>query len=206
MSRQQRDYHVLSTNARRLLEEYGFPLSPKPPDSKVPIAVVFSVNRGIDTTCIKVKTMTYKMRGLPMHLPRRLSSEYPYTASSTEIEQIVSKRLLDAIKYQEGPDSHKYDSFAKTVSQLALFYRDHEVSKLAVYFDISEHNESTLFQVVNALLEIDDSAYRSSGRQNESYELRDAPETSFAAIEAEKYGIVYIPLPGEGNIGTLGGS
>ncbi|KAJ9212379.1 hypothetical protein DTO166G4_6010 [Paecilomyces variotii] len=59
------------------------------------------------------------------------------------------------------------------------------------------------FEVHGAHFGFDDAAYRSSGRQEEIHKLRNKAEEVPEEVEAEKDGIVYVKLEGEGSIGTL---
>jgi succinyl-CoA synthetase alpha subunit len=58
-------------------------------------------------------------------------------------------------------------------------------------------------KVVGARFGFDDAAYRSCGRQAGLQALRDVAAEDPAELEAEKSGIVYIKLGGDGPIGTL---
>ncbi|KAF7912742.1 uncharacterized protein EAF01_001763 [Botrytis porri] len=57
--------------------------------------------------------------------------------------------------------------------------------------------------VVNARFGFDDAAFKSTNRQSEIHSLPRADNQDPAEIAAEKDGIVYIRLAGDGNIGTL---
>ncbi|EFR01497.1 succinyl-CoA ligase subunit alpha [Nannizzia gypsea CBS 118893] len=57
--------------------------------------------------------------------------------------------------------------------------------------------------VLDTRFGFDDAAHRSSGRQSDIHGLRNKAEEVPAEVDAEKDGIVYITLPGEGRIGTL---
>ena len=58
-------------------------------------------------------------------------------------------------------------------------------------------------KVVGARFGFDDAAFRSGGRQADVQALRDAEREDAAELEAERSGIVYIKLAGDGAIGTL---
>ena len=58
-------------------------------------------------------------------------------------------------------------------------------------------------KVVGARFGFDDAAFRSCGRQRDLQELRDLEALEASEIDAEKSGIVYLKLEGDGNIGTL---
>ncbi|EON96947.1 putative succinyl- ligase alpha-chain protein [Phaeoacremonium minimum UCRPA7] len=58
-------------------------------------------------------------------------------------------------------------------------------------------------KIVNANFGFDDAAFRSNKRQEDIQALRDSKSEDPAELEAEKNGIVYIKLEGDGKIGTL---
>ncbi|KAJ4295815.1 hypothetical protein N0V88_004517 [Collariella sp. IMI 366227] len=58
-------------------------------------------------------------------------------------------------------------------------------------------------KVVSARFGFDDAAFRSSGRQAELHSLRDVDAEDPAERNAERDGIVYIKLAGDGKVGTL---
>jgi succinyl-CoA synthetase alpha subunit len=58
-------------------------------------------------------------------------------------------------------------------------------------------------QVQGAKFGFDDAAFRSSGRQKEVHALRDLNSEVPEDVEAEKYGMIYVKLGGEGSIGTI---
>lgn len=58
-------------------------------------------------------------------------------------------------------------------------------------------------KVVGARFGFDDAAFRSTKRQGDVHALRRIEDEDPQEVEAEKDGIVYIKLAGEGNIGTL---
>ncbi|PYH99391.1 succinyl-CoA synthetase subunit alpha [Aspergillus ellipticus CBS 707.79] len=64
-------------------------------------------------------------------------------------------------------------------------------------------NATETFEVRGARFGFDDAAFRSSGRQQEVQRLRNPAEEVAEEVEAEKDGIVYVRLEGEGSIGTL---
>ncbi|PGG95172.1 hypothetical protein AJ79_10211 [Helicocarpus griseus UAMH5409] len=59
------------------------------------------------------------------------------------------------------------------------------------------------FQINGARFGFDDAAYKSSKRQEDIHALRNKAEEAPEEVEAEKDGIVYVKLGGEGSIGTL---
>jgi len=58
-------------------------------------------------------------------------------------------------------------------------------------------------KVVTANFGFDDAAFRSTNRQKDIHALRRTEDEDAQELEAEKDGIVYIKLAGDGNIGTL---
>jgi succinyl-CoA synthetase alpha subunit len=94
------------------------------------------------------------------------------------------------------------EKLAKFVLQLYKLYKEKEAISLTAGLVFSPQNSEWIF--TNIDLNFDDSAFRTCGRQEDLHKHRDTSNLPPAGVEAEQYGIVFVPLPGNGNIGTLG--
>ena len=96
----------------------------------------------------------------------------------------------------------KVENLADTLWTFACAFEKNEVSHLKVDLVYEGGRESWI--VLWADAEFDDSAFKSSKRQERLYQLRDTSAANAAALEGEKYGIVYVRLPGDANVATIG--
>ncbi|KAG9240481.1 succinyl-CoA synthetase-like protein [Calycina marina] len=91
------------------------------------------------------------------------------------------------------------DSLSKLINGLLDIYMKKEAFLLETTF-VERLGE---LNVVGANFGFDDAAFRSTKRQGDIHALRRIEDEDPQEVEAEKDGIVYIKLAGEGNIGTL---
>jgi len=91
------------------------------------------------------------------------------------------------------------ESLPKLINGLIDLYMNKEAFLLECTF-VERLGE---LKVVGASFGFDDAAFRSTNRQGDIYALRRIENEDPQELEAEKDGIVYIKLAGEGNIGTL---
>jgi succinyl-CoA synthetase alpha subunit len=95
-------------------------------------------------------------------------------------------------------DSSK-ESLPKLINGLVDLYMKKEAFLLETMF-VERLGE---LKVVGARFGFDDAAFRSTKRQSDIHGLRRTEDEDPQELEAEKDGIVYIKLAGDGNIGTL---
>lgn len=95
-------------------------------------------------------------------------------------------------------DSSK-DSLLKLINGLVELY----MSKEAFLLETMVVERLGDLKVVGARFGFDDAAFRSTQRQGDVHALRRFEDEDPHEVEAEKDGIVYIKLAGDGNIGTL---
>lgn len=95
-------------------------------------------------------------------------------------------------------DSAK-EHLLKLIHALIALYMQKEAFLLRTLFV----EDSADLKVVNARFGFDDAAFKSTKRQGDVHALRRVEDEDAQEIEAEKDGIVYIKLAGDGNIGTL---
>jgi succinyl-CoA synthetase alpha subunit len=91
------------------------------------------------------------------------------------------------------------DSLPKLMNSLVDLYMKKEAFLLETSF-VERLGE---LKVVGANFGFDDAAFRSTKRQADVHALRRIEDEDVQEVEAEKDGIVYIKLAGDGNIGTL---
>jgi succinyl-CoA synthetase alpha subunit len=91
------------------------------------------------------------------------------------------------------------DSLRKLINNLVDLY----MSKEAFLLETQVVERLGDLKVVGARFGFDDAAFRSTQRQADVHTLRRIEDEDPHEVEAEKDGIVYIKLAGDGNIGTL---
>ncbi|TVY43191.1 Succinate--CoA ligase [ADP-forming] subunit alpha-1, mitochondrial [Lachnellula subtilissima] len=91
------------------------------------------------------------------------------------------------------------ESLAKLINSLVGLYMQKEAFLLETSF-VERLGD---LKVVGAHFGFDDAAFRSTKRQGDIHALRRIEDEDAQEVEAEKDGIVYIKLAGDGNIGTL---
>ncbi|MCJ1384284.1 hypothetical protein MMC17_007400 [Xylographa soralifera] len=91
-------------------------------------------------------------------------------------------------------------NFYTTINSLTRLFVEKDASSFKLQIVPDDFQR---FRVQSALLSFDDAAYRSAGRHKDIQALRTVKDEIPEEVEAEKDGIVYIKLQGNGNIGSL---
>jgi succinyl-CoA synthetase alpha subunit len=107
--------------------------------------------------------------------------------------------LVPAIAEHLQLSNSSKNSLPKLIDGLVDLYMKKEAFLLETMF-VERLGE---LKVVGAKFGFDDAAFRSTKRQAEIHALRRVEDEDPQEVEAEKDGIVYIKLAGDGNIGTL---
>ncbi|KAL4894001.1 succinyl-CoA synthetase-like protein [Aspergillus ambiguus] len=122
---------------------------------------------------------------------------FPYTTTEFTVGQ---NPVIEAIASHLQLPTAATANLADLVQALWAIFKEKEAYLLEVRANPSV--DGTL-AVGGARFGFDDAAFRSSGRQEEVHRLRNPVEEVPEEVEAEKDGIVYVKLDGEGSIGTL---
>lgn len=107
--------------------------------------------------------------------------------------------LSQVIQTLEVSDSAK-PALKNLLEQLVDIYVSKEAVVLRTNIQVSEDGE---VKVSGAQFRFDDAAFRSSKRQEDIHALRDIDGEVPEEVAAEKEGMVYVKMPGEGTIGTI---
>lgn len=186
-SMQKRTLYIRENLAFDLLEERGISTSEKSRDKKKRLLAI-AVDRSTRSPCI-------------------LASP----AGDSDCVESSSKSF--PFDYQTGPEYSHIPAIAKHlqlegsskdalpgfINDLVQLYTQKEAFLLRTLFV----EDSGDLKVVNARFGFDDAAFRSAKRQADVHALRRTEDENAQEVEAEKDGIVYIKLAGNGNIGTL---
>lgn len=124
---------------------------------------------------------------------KRFPFDYQKGFDPIRLPAIIQHLQLD----ENSQTSH--DSLPKLINNLIELFMQKEAFLLQTMF-VERLGE---LKVVGAHFGFDDAAFRSTKRQGDIHALRRIENEDAAEVEAEKDGIVYIKLEGDGNIGTL---
>ncbi|KAJ5682270.1 hypothetical protein N7462_005435 [Penicillium macrosclerotiorum] len=120
---------------------------------------------------------------------------FSYTQASFDNNTIISE-----VASRLGLPASAKGQLEDLVQALWEIFKEKEAFILEVQVGTSADGA---LEVHGARFGFDDAAFRSSGRQEDIHLLRAKEEEVPEEVEAEKDGIVYVKLQGEGSIGTL---
>jgi succinyl-CoA synthetase alpha subunit len=127
----------------------------------------------------------------------QLAEKFPFTYGS---DGATSDAMLENVSKHLGMEGVAQKGLANLISTLVDIFMSKEAIMLETKFAIRE--DGTL-QVQDAKFGFDDAAYKSSGRQKEIHALRDKDAEVREEVMAEKEGMIYVKLGGEGSLGTI---
>ncbi|GAB1205468.1 hypothetical protein APSETT445_004144 [Aspergillus pseudonomiae] len=128
------------------------------------------------------------------------TGKFPFPYANTDFSSGNSPIVKSIASHLKLPDT-THEKLAELVQALWQIFKEKEAYLLEVRVNPSLEG----LEVRGARFGFDDAAFRSSGRQKEVHSLRNQAEEVHEEVEAEKDGIVYVKIQGEGSIGTLGG-
>ncbi|KAL2002217.1 hypothetical protein VTN02DRAFT_396 [Thermoascus thermophilus] len=184
---QRRSLYVKQHHAFDMLREQSVPVS----DAAVSndgFALSISVDRSSLSPCI-VASPT-----LDPETSLALSRKFPFDYANPDFSNLEA--VAAHLKLPEAAQP----KLQELVQKLWTIFKDKEAFLLETKV-VSTPNGA--LEVRGARFGFDDAAYRSSGRQEDVHKLRNKEEEVPEEVEAEKDGIVYVKLEGEGSIGTL---
>ena len=127
----------------------------------------------------------------------KLAEKFPFAYGS---DGGTSDAMLDNISKHLGIQGVAQKGLANLVSNLVDIFMSKEAIMLETKFAIREDGN---VQVQDAKFGFDDAAFKSSGRQKEIHALRDKDAEVREEIMAEKEGMIYVKLSGDGSLGTI---
>ncbi|KAH7403572.1 succinyl-CoA synthetase-like protein [Cadophora sp. MPI-SDFR-AT-0126] len=186
-STQKRSLYIREEYAQDLLRERGFNASEYSGKGTKRLLAV-----GVDR-----KNMSPCIIASPARDP-----ENPYTEAKKfpfEYQKRVdASQIQDIADHLQLSQSSK-ESLPKLVNGLVELYMEKEAFLLETML-VERLGD---LKIVGANFGFDDAAFRSTKRQSDIHALRRVEDEDAQEVEAEKDGIVYIKLAGNGNIGTL---
>ena len=120
---------------------------------------------------------------------------FAYNSSDATSDQMLS-RVSAILKLSDSAKG----SLSTLIENLVDIFMSKEAFMLETRIVSSEDGALV---VTGAKFGFDDAAFRSSGRQKEVHALRDIESEVPEDVAAEKHGMIYVKLPGEGTLGTI---
>ncbi|KNG84301.1 CoA-ligase [Aspergillus nomiae NRRL 13137] len=187
-SNQTRSLFIKQFQALDMLKEKSISVNEANP-SESDIFLNLTVDRTALSPCVIASTAADFE---PLHTDK---FPFPYANTDFSCNSPIIKSIASHLKL---PDT-THEKLAELVQALWQIFKEKEAYLLEVRVNPSPEG----LEVRGARFGFDDAAFRSSGRQKEVHSLRNQAEEVHEEVEAEKDGIVYVKLQGEGSIGTL---
>ncbi|RVX73139.1 hypothetical protein B0A52_02266 [Exophiala mesophila] len=189
-SQQRRTLYIKQSQAFDMLKERGIPTVDEPTvkDEKF---VSISIDREARQPCVIASPST------DPEFAFQQSRKFPFAYGSTEA---TSADFLESVAEHLKISGTAKDGLKQLVTQLVDIFMSKEA--FVVQTKIALDSQGGI-HVQGAKFGFDDAAFRSSGRQAEVHALRDIKAEVREDVEAEKEGMIYVKLQGEGSIGTI---
>ncbi|GAB1196352.1 hypothetical protein APSETT444_005621 [Aspergillus pseudonomiae] len=188
-SNQTRSLFIKQFQALDMLKEKSISVNESNP-SESDIFLNLTVDRTALSPCVIASTAA---DFAPSH-----TGKFPFPYANTDFSSGNSPIVKSIASHLKLPDT-THEKLAELVQALWQIFKEKEAYLLEVRVNPSLEG----LEVRGARFGFDDAAFRSSGRQKEVHSLRNQAEEVHEEVEAEKDGIVYVKIQGEGSIGTL---
>ncbi|PVI03528.1 succinyl-CoA ligase subunit alpha [Periconia macrospinosa] len=180
---QTRSLHLPASHTASLLQQYNINIVPSPPQTHNSNHFLgISVARSARSPCIIASPTTLQ---LP-HRARQFPFDYRTGPSASSVNAAISWLQLDA-----APPRAKAQT-AQLIHNLWRLYTENEA--ITATLSVSIPPDADNLQIHDPYLFFDDAAFKSNQRHAHLHALRDMSSVSATEQEAEKAGIVYIPL------------
>ena len=187
---QQRTLYIKQNQALDMLKEKGIPVSETPSSEKTQLLAI-SIDRSAKSPCIIASPSTD-----PPDM-YKLSKRFPFAYGSNEA---TSSKMLSAVSSHLGLSTESQEPLSSLLRTLHDIFMTKEAFVLETKISSSP---SSILTVQSAHFGFDDAAFKSSGRQASVHALRDIQSEVPEEVAAEKEGMIYVKLPGEGTLGTI---
>lgn len=153
--------------------------------------VGLTVDRSERQPCIRVSPTT------DVNTFRETAKRFPFDQRDVPPEALI-KQAIDHINVRSSSEQ-----LTGLIKALATMYKEKEAVTLSTSVSVGQNGDLKLHSP-SMVLQFDDSAFKSSKRQQDIHSLRQKEREQPEEVEAEKDGIVFVRLEDEGaNIGTL---
>ncbi|KAJ9609958.1 hypothetical protein H2200_006288 [Cladophialophora chaetospira] len=187
---QKRTLYVKASQAFDMLKEKGIPTVNTPTGLPEKFVAV-SIDRESRQPCIIASPTTNPEEAFAK------SKKFPFSYGSDEATSDTLLQTVSAHLGVSGPGQH---ALRRLISELVDIFMSKEAFLAQTQIVITSDGG---LQVQKAKFGFDDAAFRSSGRQKEVHALRDLKSEVPEEVEAEKEGMIYVKLAGEGTLGTI---
>jgi succinyl-CoA synthetase alpha subunit len=187
---QMRTLYVKASQAFDMLKERGIP-TVESPTGLPERFVAISIDRESRQPCIIASPTTYPEEAFAK------SKKFPFAYSSDEA---VSDSMLETVSAHLGVSGQGQYALRRLIAELVDIFMSKEAFVVQTQIVIDDKGG---LQVQKAKFGFDDAAFRSSGRQADVHALRDIKSEVREEVEAEKEGMIYVKLGGEGTLGTI---
>ncbi|KAF2265828.1 succinyl-CoA ligase subunit alpha [Lojkania enalia] len=181
---QRRSLHLTVEQSLTLLNSSNIHIDSSPSSPLSSHFLGITVARSARSPCIIAAPITSPTQ-LP-HRVRRFPFDYRTGPSHAEIQSAISCLQLDS-----SPPKAKAET-VELIHSLWTLYRSKEAITITVSLSLPPGDDS--IRVHDPYLFFDDAAYKSCARHSDLHALRDTSSVPAIELEAEKSGIVYIPL------------
>jgi succinyl-CoA synthetase alpha subunit len=187
---QRRNLYIKQGQAFDMLKERGIPTIDSPAGGEEKF-VAISIDREARQPCIIASPTTDPSRAFQQ------SKKFPFSYGTDEAK---SDEMLEKVSTHLGISGKGRQGLSKLIRELADLFMSKEAFVLQTKVTLDGNDE---LHVQGAKFGFDDAAFRSSKRQADVHALRDKDSEVREEVEAEKDGMIYVKLEGEGSIGTI---
>lgn len=174
--------------ALNMLKERGVKVGQAKESGKM---IAISIDRSARTSAIVCSPTSEPSQMFPQS--RRYSFEY-------NSKECTSDAMLAKISERLQVADNAKPALKELIENLADLWIKKEAQVLRVNIAVSK---SGGIEVTDAQFRFDDAAFRSSKRQADVHALRDVESEVPQEVAAEKEGMAYVTMPGEGTLGTI---
>jgi succinyl-CoA synthetase alpha subunit len=189
---QKRTLYIKQSDAFKMLNDRGIKTASAGGNGDSTKMVAISIDRSERQPCIVASPVTD---------PDSIFSNtkrFPFAYGSGDA---LSDEMVDRVANHMNVHGDGKKALRKLLSDLVDLYMGKEAFILRTEVEIN--NESGDLEVNRVKFGFDDAAFKSSKRQQDVHALRDINNENPAEVSAEKEGMVYVKLDGEGSIGTI---
>lgn len=189
---QQRSLIVKPHQAFDLLKERGIKLSQEATASgEGGKMLAISIDRSRRMPCVVASPTSDPAKVFGQS--RRFAFEYGSKGATSD-------QMVDRVAERLQVSAEAKPALKALIEQLVDLYMTKEAAVLRTTIDVSSSGDVT---VTGAQFRFDDAAFRSSKRQKDIHALRDMEAEVKEEIDAEKEGMAYVKMEGEGTLGTI---
>ncbi|ERF70618.1 hypothetical protein EPUS_02484 [Endocarpon pusillum Z07020] len=187
---QRRTLYIKQSEAVDMLTKAGFRKSDTLCSSRTCMLGI-SVDRSERAPCIIASPSTDPADTL------YLSKKFAFAYGS---DGAISDAMLENVSCHLAISGAAQKGLFKLISALHDIFVSKEAFVLETKIVITENSE---VQIKEAKFGFDDAAFKTAGRQGDIHALRDNTFEVLEEVDAEKSGIIYVKLEGEGSVGTI---